>query len=75
MVANHAMGLEHTARRAFERCRDTLADQFGIYPTSDTEDVAGTLEAGVPARGLIESLVDERSRPATARIGLVAMTS
>lgn len=59
MIANHAMGLDHLARRAFERCRATLADQLDIDPTSETEDVAGAIEAGVPARELIEAWGDD----------------
>jgi DNA-binding SARP family transcriptional activator len=53
MLANHALGYSDLARRAFHRCRSLLANELNCDCTTDTEDLAAAIDAGVPASALI----------------------
>ncbi len=53
MLAYHALGHDDAARLAFERTRDRLASELATDPTTETEDLAGAISAGVPAAELL----------------------
>jgi DNA-binding SARP family transcriptional activator len=58
MVADHALGHADLARAAHRRCRQVLADQLGVDPTSETEAVAAAIDAGMPADELVRAFLD-----------------
>lgn len=53
ILANHLLGHDDMARRAFARCRTVLADELGVDPTSETVELASAVDAGVPAVQLL----------------------
>lgn len=64
MLANHALGHIESARQAFERCRSIVGDELGHDPTSETADLAGAIDAGVPAPELIDERLGRALAPA-----------
>lgn len=60
MIADHALGHDDLARRTYLRCRDTLADELGVDPTSETVAAAAAIDAGVPVAELIEAFAARR---------------
>ena len=53
MLAEHSLGHTEASRSAFERCRRLLAQDLGVDCTTETEELAASIDAGTPAAELI----------------------
>ena len=53
MLANHGLGQDEIARQVFERCRSVLADELNRDTTTETETLAGMIDAGASMAELL----------------------
>lgn len=53
MLANYALGHDDIARQTYRRCCNFLANELGVDVTTETAELAASIDAGVPAAILI----------------------
>lgn len=56
MIANYSLGLAGVAQNVHQRCRTVVEVGLGRDLTSATEDLAGAIDAGVPAGDLVSEI-------------------
>lgn len=56
MVANYCLGLDRVAQNVHQRCRRVVEAGLGRDLTSATENLAGAIDAGVPAGDLVSEI-------------------
>ncbi|MGA9277715.1 AAA family ATPase [Ilumatobacter sp.] len=59
MVANYSLGLDGVAQNVHQRCRTVVENGLGRDLTSATEDLAGSIDAGVAPRDLVSEIISD----------------